>query len=154
MTLAETRSRGCICPSGRCRAGANLLGIVNADGTVGYLCQIITVGKEFVQQASKLGPPEKRFRFAERCIEKGCHQWTGNACGVIAELVGTTVGESPFGAKELPACSIRAHCRWFAQHGREACLVCPLVVTNNESPLSKLPLCRPALKSTDSDSGK
>ena len=28
----------------------------------------------------------------------------------------------------LPKCSIRSHCRWFFQHGRDACAVCPLII--------------------------
>src|SRR5437763_115569 len=30
----------------------------------------------------------------------------------------------------LPRCGIRPRCRWFAQNGRAACEVCPLVVTD------------------------
>jgi hypothetical protein len=31
---------------------------------------------------------------------------------------------------ELPECSIRAQCRWFAQSGAAACAACPEVVTD------------------------
>jgi hypothetical protein len=30
---------------------------------------------------------------------------------------------------QLPACNIRAECRWFRQEGRAACLRCPQIMT-------------------------
>lgn len=33
---------------------------------------------------------------------------------------------------ELPRCSIRASCRWFAQWGVVACGVCPLVIHDSQ----------------------
>jgi hypothetical protein len=39
--------------------------------------------------------------------------------------------ESPLSAgTALPTCTIRQTCRWFGQRGRDACVVCPLVVTD------------------------
>jgi len=34
----------------------------------------------------------------------------------------------------LPRCAIRPRCRWFRQEGREACLRCPLVATEQRNP--------------------
>jgi hypothetical protein len=35
---------------------------------------------------------------------------------------------------KLPACAIRAECRWWHQEGKAACLRCPQVVTDNFKP--------------------
>jgi hypothetical protein len=121
-----------LCPSARCEEGAILLGIVGKDGLVGYVSPQMKVDEDFVRKAHEGRTPEKRFRFSQPCIESGCIQWTGSRCGVIdralqaaedAQVVDTS-------DKKLPRCTIRPRCRWFAQVGREACAVCPLVTTD------------------------
>lgn len=119
---------GLTCPSARCEAGATLLGIVTGDGTVAYLSPPLQIDQAFVDRAAEGRPPEQRFRFAAPCVESGCGRWTGSRCEVI-DAVATAEVEPP---AELPQCSIRSSCRWFAQSGRDACGVCPLVLT--ESP--------------------
>ena len=118
-----------LCPSGRCRPGAILLGVINSDATVGYITQQITVDREFVCSATKVGIPEKRFRFSEPCVESGCEHWTGRSCGVVEELLACV--DVAWKSSTLPACSIRARCRWYEQEGRRACEICPVVVTDN-----------------------
>jgi hypothetical protein len=122
------------CPSARCEPGATLLGIVNADGTVGFVTPPLQIDEEFVQRAKQGRDPEKRFRFAGTCVESGCKQWTGARCGVIDRVLGAGVtGPSAVASAgtraSLPQCAIRSTCRWFAQSGAAACGVCPLVVT-------------------------
>jgi hypothetical protein len=118
-----------LCPSARCEPGAILLGIVGADGVVGYVRPQIDVDEEFVATAHQGRSPEKRFRFASRCVEAKCMQWTGSRCGVIDKVLDRQErGELP--AAELPACTIRQECRWYAQSGSRACTVCPFVVTD------------------------
>jgi len=76
--------------------------------------------------------PEKRFRFSQPCVTSGCGNWTGNRCGVIDGVV-DEVSERQLprpGEASLPKCSFRPKCRWFAQSGKEACAVCPLVITD------------------------
>lgn len=80
---AEPAARQATCPSGRCREGAILLGIVGADGVLGYVTPKMTVDADFVDRAYQGRTPETRFRFAESCIEHKCTQWTGDRCGVI-----------------------------------------------------------------------
>jgi len=123
-----------LCPSARCEEGAILLGIVGKDGVVGYVSPLITVDQDFVRQAHKGRAPEKRFRFSQPCIEGGCRQWTGSRCGVIDRaLQATEEADTPdVWDGVLPKCSIRSRCRWFAQVGRRACTVCPLVMTDVE----------------------
>ena len=126
MSSSTPASDQLTCPSARCEPGATLLGVVEADGTVGYITPRLTVDAEFVEQASRGRAPEKRFRFAGACVESGCKQWTGSRCGVIDRVL---EGDLPK-AGALPHCSIRSSCRWFAQSGAEACGVCPLVITD------------------------
>lgn len=116
-----------LCPSSVCKEGAILIGIVRRDGRIAYSADEIVVNSEFVQIARSGRPPEKRFRFAGKCIQTGCQQWTGSRCGVIDSLstVPRTVDES-----NLPECSIRPRCRWFLQSGASACAICPDVITD------------------------
>src|SRR5829696_2703093 len=121
-----------LCPSARCEEGAILLGIVGKDGVVGYVSPLIRVDKDFVRQAYKGRTPEKRFRFSQPCIERGCLQWTDSRCGVIDRALQAKeeANATNTAIDVLPNCTIRPRCRWFAQVGHRACTVCPLVVTN------------------------
>jgi hypothetical protein len=114
------------CPSAPCAPGATLLGIVNADGTVGYLSTPMQIDADFVAQAKQGRAPERRFRFASTCVQSGCKQWTGSSCGVIERVL----DQAPPPVAALPHCAIRSTCRWFSQSGAAACGVCPLVVTD------------------------
>src|SRR5215217_3316213 len=136
MSTERPRDRDRLCPSARCEEGAILLGIVGEDGVVGYVSPLITIDNDFVQQAHKGRTPEKRFRFSQPCIEDGCQQWTGSRCGVIDRALQAAEEESVGGVFKdaaLPKCTIRPRCRWFAQVGRSACAVCPLVITEVDS---------------------
>ena len=123
-----------LCPSGRCKPGVVLLGIVGPDGKVGYLSERITVDEAFVQRASQGRAPEARFRFAEPCVAQRCGNWDAGAhrCGVVDEVVSSPHARPP-SEHPLPRCSIRAQCRWFAQSRARACASCPLVVHTPES---------------------
>ena len=123
-------SDGKLCPSARCAPGATLLGIVGPRGVVGYVRPQIEVDDTFVKRAAAGRTPEKRFRFASSCVQEACVQWTGSRCGVIDEVLELQEqGHVPV-ADELPACTIRRDCRWYAQAGKRACLACPFVVTD------------------------
>jgi len=115
-----------LCPSARCQEDAILLGVVLEDGSVSFLDQRAKVDRFFVQLARQGRTPEKRFRFADKCLKSGCQQWTGSRCGVIDRLMADNAGF----AVELPACSIRLECRWHQQHGANACAICPEVITD------------------------
>lgn len=119
-----------LCPSARCEAGATLLGIVGSDGRVGYLRPALEVDETFVTNASKGRAAEKRFRFASKCLEGQCAQWTGERCSVIDHVLALQQRDHLPRAEELPHCVIRRDCRWHAQSGPRACSVCPFVVTD------------------------
>jgi hypothetical protein len=118
------------CPSATCEEGSKVIGVVNEVGTVQFLSSPLPVTKEFIDIASQGRTPEKRFRFTNRCVENGCSQWNGSGCGII-EGVLKTEQQIKIKSKPLPKCGIRTQCRWFHQAGRDACIVCPLVVTDN-----------------------
>ena len=128
-----------LCPSSRCEPGALLLGLVLPDGRVAYASDRIAVDDEFVDIARQGRSPEQRFRFASPCVQSACRQWTGNRCGVIDEVL-DQVNRKAMSPEDdaadpvqmdLPPCSIRDDCRWWNQHGRSACEVCPLVITDS-----------------------
>jgi hypothetical protein len=104
-----------------------LLGIVQSDGRVCLTDQKITIDKQFVQIANRGRTPEKRFRFAGRCIEGGCKQWKEERCGVIDSIMEII---SPTEPLVLPDCPIRSECRWYKQWKGRACSVCPDVITD------------------------
>jgi hypothetical protein len=117
------------CPSSRCEPGATLLGVVNSDGTVGYVTTPLTIDEDFVATANEGRTPERRFRFAGPCVEGRCQQWTGSRCGVIDKVLDMPTDNLP-DAAGLPKCSVRTTCRWYAQSGAAACRVCPYVITD------------------------
>lgn len=115
-----------LCPSARCKEDAILLGVVQQDGSVGFLSERMKVDQFFVELAHQGRTPEKRFRFADTCMKSACQQWTGSRCGVIDRLI----ADNPDFVGDLPPCPIRSDCRWHKQHGASACAICPQVVTN------------------------
>ncbi|MFL5808263.1 MAG: hypothetical protein ACJ749_02005 [Flavisolibacter sp.] len=119
-----------LCPSATCSKGASLLGVVQKNKTVRLLETPIKLNEEFIQKAQEYGEPEKRFRFADKCVKNGCRQWTGSSCGVMNEL--SASNPSVKGDEEhLPDCFIRRSCRWYSQDGAKACKICLFVVTES-----------------------
>ncbi|WP_258601443.1 hypothetical protein [Mesorhizobium sp. AR10] len=118
------------CPSARAVPGALLIGVVGPDGTVQPIPTRLEIDADFVDLASKKGVPEARFRFAGRCVEGKCKQWTGNSCGVIEKVLTGMVDQAVEPAENLPRCVIRGSCRWYSQRGADACRACVYVVTD------------------------
>ena len=123
------------CPSARAEPGALLIGIVGSDGIVQPIPTRLEIDADFVERASRIGPPEARFRFAGRCIESGCSQWSGNSCGIIEKVLTGMEAQSVTPAEALPRCAIRGTCRWYAQRQGEACRACIYVVTDQTAVL-------------------
>jgi hypothetical protein len=117
-----------ICPSSRCKEGAQLIGVRQDDGSVAILPQPLPVDRDFIENAKRIDEaPEQRFRFANKCVEGGCVQWTGKSCRIAEEIVLHLDEISP--AKNLRPCFIRPQCRWFMQSGANACQMCKYVIT-------------------------
>ena len=119
------------CPSAPPEPGSALLGIVTAPGQVAYLNPGIPATQEMIDSLAKSGIAiENRLRFSGGCMEHHCVQWAGKPgagrCGLIDHaLEALSTAES---LATLPHCSIRGTCRWFAQHKRAACAVCPEII--------------------------
>jgi hypothetical protein len=128
------------CPSGRCREGALLVGIVGTDGRLGYITPAMPIDADFVARARLGRTPESRFRFGEPCVRDRCAQWAVDRCGLITELLATPKGIAATSVKHrpLPACGIRNSCRWFRDRGADACAICPLVVHTRRVPARQL----------------
>lgn len=127
---AAIESASHTCPSGRCVPGALLIGVVGREGKLGYLRGGVTVDEAFIESLEGGPPPLDRFRFAEPCVEGKCAQWDGTGCGLIdkvMEVASSSVDIPVTLETHLPRCAIRKSCRWFHQHGRDACSVCPLI---------------------------
>ena len=118
------------CPSARAEPGALLIGVVGEDGRVQPIPTRLEIDADFVERASENGIPEARFRFAGRCVEGGCAQWTGNSCGVIEKVLTGMAEQAVQPAESLPRCAIRGTCRWYSQRGQAACRACVFVVTD------------------------
>lgn len=117
-----------MCPSHRCKLGSSLLGIRQGNGTIAILPQALSIDEDFIDKVKQHPiPPEQRFRFTNKCIDKGCRQWNGKGCDVVERVV-SFLNIIPQN-KELPKCSIRNKCRWFVQKGLDACKICPYVLT-------------------------
>ncbi|CAN7448072.1 hypothetical protein [Mesorhizobium sp. LjNodule214] len=121
------------CPSARAEPGALLIGVVGADGIVQPIPTRLEIDADFVEQASKSGVPEARFRFGGRCVEGKCKQWTGNSCGVIEKVLTGMTDQNIQPAENLPRCVIRGTCRWYSQRGADACRACVYVVTDQSA---------------------
>lgn len=119
------------CPSSMGQVGANILGMVNANGTVGFFKDPVEVTQEFIDDAGGTHNLETRFRFSNQCVQSGCRQWTGKECGVIKAVLAL---DSIPAKKDLPQCSIRSNCRWYFQEGPTACNGCRYVITYIEDP--------------------
>ena len=127
--MKETQNK--TCPSSLGQVGSNLLGVVNANGTVGFFNDPVEVTQEFLNEAGDFENLERSFRFSNKCVQNGCKQWTGKECGVIKAVLAL---DSIPAKNDLPACSIRPTCRWFYQEGTVACNGCRYVVTNVSEP--------------------
>ena len=120
-----------ICPGAPGTPGAALIGVVEAAGRVANLGTPLPVDTGFLEAARAHEPPERRFRFSSPYTEGRCAQWDGRRCGLIDRIHDYVEAA---GALEipptLPACAIRAGCRWWRQRGPAACAICPLVATD------------------------
>jgi hypothetical protein len=133
--MNDTLEKVVLCPSAPAEVGATLIGVVGTDGRVAHLGTGLKIGTEFIKEAIVHGPLEQRYRFSSPCHEKKCTNWNGSACGVIEELHTFVSLNSVSQETKLNPCSIREHCRWWIQRGKEACMACPMVITDQPANL-------------------
>ncbi len=109
------------CPSAQADAkAARVYGVMTGpaeERRVGYLTETLKPTTELLALAGEAKPTEL-FRIAAPCANSVC---------TLAQRI---VAALPPVVDALPACQIRATCRWFAQEGGAACLRCPQVATD------------------------
>jgi hypothetical protein len=120
------KKNGKSCPSATLSEGAVLLGIVNENGSIGFISNETAITGDLYDDLAASPHPEKQFRFSSACVESGCRQWRQGKCSVIQRIIDANEEPEP----QLPDCSIRTSCRWFYQEGPKACSFCPYVITN------------------------
>src|SRR6266536_2295604 len=89
-----------MCPSSRCKPGAQLLGVRLQNGEVAILPQTLPVDEQFIENTRNGSIPEERFRFVNKCVENGCRQWTGTRCG-IADTIENACRICPYVITEI-----------------------------------------------------
>jgi hypothetical protein len=118
------------CPSARPdMPGTSAFGVIQGSveqPRVAFLDQTVPVTSELLALSGPVEPTEV-FRFAAPCAGKACHHFDGQDCRLATRIV----QRLPTVVIDPPACAIRDACRWWLQEGVEACLRCPLVVTES-----------------------
>jgi hypothetical protein len=109
-----------------------MLMVVRASAAEGlqvdYLTESLPATPELFAAATPDKPTEV-FRAAAPCPDRGCKHFDGAKCQLAARI--TAILDPVVSA--LPRCAIRPVCRWFRQEGREACLRCPQVATEQRN---------------------
>jgi len=100
-----------------------VLGVVR-NGETSYLAEHVPLTDELLALAEPAGH-SRVLRIAARCEENACTHFDGVNCRLAARIVQML----PAVSDALPACLIRAECRWYRQEGRPACTRCPQIVT-------------------------
>jgi hypothetical protein len=109
-----------------------LIGVAMLDeGTpsVAYLNEPVPLSDEILALAGPAEPSEI-FRIAAHCEESRCTHFNGSKCSLATRIVQIL----PAVVDVLPACLIRASCRWYTQEGKAACFRCPQVITQPLDP--------------------
>jgi hypothetical protein len=124
---------GLLCPSSTGTLEDTLLiGVVtdHADGPrVVPTDRAMPVTPDILKMAEPVNPSEV-FRFASPCQGCKCPHFKNEACQLAVRSVDLLEAV----VDELPACSIRPHCRWFRQEGAAICKRCPQVITDQYNP--------------------
>lgn len=122
--IASASSAGAFCPSAQPQMREpRVLGVVR-DGDTSYLTEHVPLTDDLVALTEPVGP-SRVLRIAARCEENACTHFDGVNCRLAARIVQLL----PVVTDALPACLIRAECRWYRQEGRAACQRCPQIVT-------------------------
>lgn len=136
------------CPSAHPKLkGSMIVGVVRGHGenaAVSYLPhpKKVSDNTKFAFASGAISPTAI-FRFAAPCVREECTNWSGSNCKVVETLVQIVPAKQET-VSTLPACNIRAVCRWFEEERAAACARCPEVVTYdpvlherlNEHPIS------------------
>ena len=106
-----------------------MIGVVGgsvSEPRVGYLERALPVVQELLDMTAPAAPTEV-FRLAAPCARGRCQHFRDTRCHLVEKVVAFL----PPVAHDLPPCTIRPMCRWFAQEQAAACFRCPQVVTDS-----------------------
>jgi hypothetical protein len=127
---SDKSSKSLMCPSADVEmSGSTIFGIVLGTPEaphVVHLDRVKPIPPELLTLDSPVKPTEI-FRIAATCIENDCHHFDGEKCRLTTRIVEGL----PTVTDRLPACAIRATCRWWHQEQAAACLRCQQVVRDN-----------------------
>lgn len=128
-----------LCPSAQPEwEGAVAIGVVGGTAEEPRLQPLehpLPVTKKLLALSKPVRPTEV-FRFAAPCLCNGCSHFSDANCGLATKIVQLVRPATD----ALPECDIRPSCRWFGQEGREACMRCPRIVTNDALPAADVRL--------------
>lgn len=118
---------GFACPSSRAdRPGSVAFAVAGGE----YLQQPVPASA--VVGLASPAQPTQVFRFTSPCEGAACPNFHNSLC----QLGRRVVEGLPEVVSSLPACRIRASCRWFAEQGGAICRRCPQIVTEQVNPSS------------------
>ena len=133
ITRIDSARPRLFCPSAQPdMEDSRVLGVVEGSGDqsrVAYLNDNVAVTPEILALAGSV-PATQVLRFAAHCEENKCRHFDGHKCQLATRIVQIL----PAVVDALPACQIRATCRWYQQEGRAACMRCPQVITQTLNP--------------------
>ncbi|MCP4423309.1 MAG: nitrogen fixation protein [Chloroflexi bacterium] len=134
MNQDNSKKSEVFCPSARAEMDGSLVfGVVQRNDEeaprVGYLTEPIPVDDAIILLTEPVQATEV-FRFAAPCAGGGCQHFDGAHC----QLAQRVANRLPEVVEGLPPCRIRSFCRWWRQEGKEACLRCPQIITDNVQP--------------------
>jgi hypothetical protein len=129
--LSPNRSpQSLLCPSADAQmSGSQIFGIVVGtprEPHVVHLDRVKPIPPGLLTLNSPVQPSEI-FRIAATCIENDCKHFDGAKCRLTERIIDGL----PVVSDRLPACAIRANCRWWHQEGKAACLRCQQIVRDN-----------------------
>jgi len=118
-----------LCPSTSVDNATRVIGVVQRISEDGPQVAYAAGPVPFTDELRALTAPVDAgevLRLAGPCAEERCAHYADERCS----LGERAVAELPSVVQRVPRCSIRSHCRWYAEQGIAACLRCPGIVTS------------------------
>lgn len=124
----DTEEEFIACPSSKIDSeGARIFGVVLGEvdaPIVSYLEKNVQVDDALLESLGDVSPT-RVFRITGKCVNSQCQQFVNGMCRLGKDVLSNL----PKATEEIPACTIRADCRWYKENGKEVCFRCAHVVT-------------------------
>jgi hypothetical protein len=115
--------------------GAKVFGVVAGEP---HRPKIVPIDPEPVTpellQSIAPATPRETLRITATCVKRHCRHWAadqpgaqGDGVRTLAQRIITQFETRRPADDDLPPCAISSTCRWLAQHGGDACRVCPQI---------------------------